>query len=107
MFVYSLDLANSSRVLKLCHRVLLDGKHNAILSNDRNGCGATIYSFKSVLNLEELAIRSKHSDRLIVGWHDFFFFLFKLLTNILKAYLTKLLTLIKDFTYFSSLKFKY
>jgi len=69
MLVNTLNLADGARVLKLCYSVFLNGKHNAVIANYCNSGTSAIYSFKGVLNLEELTVRRENSVCYVVRWH--------------------------------------
>ncbi len=52
VLVDSLDFADSARVLKLGHSVLLNGHHDAVGAGNSNRCTAAVDGLKGVLHLE-------------------------------------------------------
>ena len=70
MLIDSLNLPDGAWVLEFSDGVLFNTKHDAVFANDCNGCTTSIYSFKGILDLEQLAIWGEDSDSFVVGRHD-------------------------------------
>ena len=64
-----LDLPDSARILEMGDCFLLDCEDNAVRALESNGGSSSVDSFESVLNLEELAVRSKDGDGFVVSGH--------------------------------------
>ena len=71
VFVHTLNFSDGSRVLQGLNGLLLDSENDTIVSFQTNGCRTTIDSLKSVLNLEDFAIRSEDADRFVVLSHNY------------------------------------
>lgn len=69
MLIYLLNFSNGAGILEDSNWLLLNGKHNTILSLEANGGSTTVDGLECILYLEELSVWSKNSNGFVVGWH--------------------------------------